>query len=103
MTPPDSNTSPPPEPPRPGAPPPTPPPARPWRAEGLPPGAPPVKPKRSWTRFAVAMAAYFAIFGLLTLQDRFNGPQIAVPYTELKSQVAKKNVTAVFSRGDSIE
>jgi len=105
MTPPDSNAKPTPEPPhggRAGAPP-TPPPARPWRAEGLPPGSPPANPKRSWPRFAIAMAAYFVIFGLLTLQDRFNGPQIAVPYTELKSQVAKKNVTAVFSRGDSIE
>lgn len=41
-------------------------------------------------------------FGLLTLQDRLNGPE-AVSYTEFKSQVTAKNVAEVFSRGDTIQ
>jgi cell division protease FtsH len=42
------------------------------------------------------------LFGVLTLQDRMSGPR-AVTYTEFKSQVANKNVTQLFARGDSIE
>jgi cell division protease FtsH len=42
------------------------------------------------------------LFGVLTIQDRLSGPQ-AVTYTEFKSQVANKNVTQLFARGDSIE
>ncbi len=79
--------------------PPSPPP--PWRTEGLPKGRPP-KQRPRWTRAAVWIAIYLAFFGVLTLQDRFSGPQ-AVPYTEFKGQVAGKNVSEVFARGDSIE
>jgi cell division protease FtsH len=42
------------------------------------------------------------LFGVLTIQGRLSGPQ-PVPYTEFKSQVAKKNVGELFARGDSIE
>jgi cell division protease FtsH len=42
------------------------------------------------------------LFGTLTIQDRLSGPQ-PVPYTEFKTQVAKKNVAELFARGDSIE
>jgi cell division protease FtsH len=45
---------------------------------------------------------YGVLFGVLTLQDRLSGPQ-AVPYTEFKSQVAAKNITEVFAKGDTIE
>jgi cell division protease FtsH len=42
------------------------------------------------------------LFGVLTIQDRLSGPQ-PVPYTEFKTQVAKKNVAELFARGDSIQ
>src|SRR4051812_23942233 len=76
-------------------------PPQPWRTEGLPKGQPP-KPRRRWPAVAVALGAYLIVFSVLTVQDRLSGPQ-AVPYTEFKGQVAKKNVVAVFARGDSIE
>jgi cell division protease FtsH len=53
-------------------------------------------------KLAAWLGAYLVLFGVLTIQDRLSGPQ-AVPYTEFKTQVAAKNVTAVFARGDSIE
>ena len=48
------------------------------------------------------IVGYGVLFGMLTLQDRLSGPQ-AVPYTEFKGQVAAKNVTEVFAKGDTIE
>jgi cell division protease FtsH len=45
---------------------------------------------------------YGILFGSLTLQDRLSGAQ-AVPYTEFKGQVAARNVTEVFAKGDTIE
>jgi cell division protease FtsH len=48
------------------------------------------------------LLAYLVLFGAFELQDRLSGPQ-AVAYTEFKRQVAAKNVTQVFARGDSIE
>jgi cell division protease FtsH len=39
---------------------------------------------------------------MLTVQDRLSGPN-PVTYTEFKTQVANKNVTQLFARGDSIE
>ncbi|HKP56877.1 MAG TPA: ATP-dependent zinc metalloprotease FtsH [Polyangiales bacterium] len=48
------------------------------------------------------LVAYLVLFGILEAQDKLSGPQ-ALPYTEFKSQVAAKNVTQVFARGDSIE
>jgi cell division protease FtsH len=77
------------------------PPPRPWRTEGLPKGEPP-KPRRRWIAAAVWLLGYLLFFGLLTVQDRLSGPQ-PVPYTEFKSQVAKKNVGELFARGNSIE
>ena len=76
-------------------------PARPWRTEGLPKGQAP-KPKPRWLRLGAWLLAYLVLFGVLEVQDRLSGPK-AVPYTEFKSQVAAKNVTQVFARGDSIE
>ena len=64
---------------------------RPWRTEGLPEGQPP-KPRRAWQGWVPWLLVYGLLFGVLTLQDRFAGPQ-AVPYTEFKVQVAGKNVT----------
>ena len=77
-------------------------PPRPWRTEGLPDGQPP-KPRSRWKAIIVGLIGYAVIFGVLTAQDRLAGPQVAVPYTELKAQVEKKNVSGVFARGDSIE
>src|SRR5512139_845280 len=75
---------------------------RPWRTEGLPKGEPPKEPTPLWLRVAVWLATYLVFFGLLTFQDRMNGPQ-QVAYTEFKNQVAQKNVAELFSKGDSIQ
>ncbi len=99
------STAPPPTPPgRPGDPPPdraTP--ARPWRTEGVPRGddAPPPR-KMRWPVLASWAIGYLVLFGMLTLQDRMQGPQ-AVTYTEFKAQVEKDNVAEVFARGNTIE
>jgi cell division protease FtsH len=42
------------------------------------------------------------LFGVLTIQDRLSGPQ-PIPYSDFKTQVANKNVSELFARGDSIE
>src|SRR4051794_19497675 len=76
-------------------------PPRPWRTEGLPPGDP-ARKRRRWITTAMWIVGYGVLFGMLTLQDRLGGPQ-AVPYTEFKSQVAAKNITEVFAKGDTIE
>src|SRR5690242_18183834 len=77
------------------------PPSRPWRIEGLPKRNPP-KAGMRWTRMAFLVAGYVLLFSMLTVQDRLSGPH-AITYTEFKTQVANKNVTQVFARGDSIE
>jgi cell division protease FtsH len=77
------------------------PPTRPWRTEGLPKN-PPGNARRRWTTALILFAGYLVLFIIFTIQDRLSGPQL-VPYTEFKSQVASKNVTEVFARGDSIE
>ena len=77
--------------------------AAPWRTEGLPKKdeeAP--KPKRRWWPMLAWGLGYLIFFGVLTLQDRWSGPQ-AVPYTEFKTQVSAKNIAEVFARGNSIE
>jgi cell division protease FtsH len=48
------------------------------------------------------VVGYLVLFGMLTLQDRQQGPQ-AVSYTEFKAQVAAKNVAEVFARGYTIQ
>jgi cell division protease FtsH len=79
-------------------PPATPPP--PWRTEGLPEGQ--QKPRLSRATWLAWLAAYLLLFGLFTIQDRLSGPR-ALPYTEFKGQVAARNVSEVFARGDSIQ
>jgi len=76
-------------------------PSRPWRTEGLPHGEPPRQGRR-WLTLLAWIVGYAFLFGSLTLQDRLSGPQ-SVPYTEFKSQVAARNVTEVFAKGDTIE
>ena len=76
-------------------------PPRPWRTEGLPSGDR-AQQRRPWSRTAIWIVGYGVLFGILTLQDRLSGPQ-AVPYTEFKGQVAARNVTEVFAKGDTIE
>jgi cell division protease FtsH len=86
-----------------GTPPPQNPPSRPWRTEGLPPDQDQAPRKsRRWSTLALLAAGYLVFFALATVQDRLNGPQ-ALSYTEFKTQVGKKNVAEVFSRGDTIE
>ena len=73
---------------------------RPWRTEGLPEGQPPKR--RGLRGWAPWLIVYGLIFVVMTLQDRFSGPQ-AVPYTEFKAQVASRNVEEVFARGNTIQ
>ena len=80
--------------PEPGAP-------KPWRTEGLPP-APSKDGKPRWSLVALAAIGYAIVFAVLTVQDRLSAPQ-AVPYTEFREQVVGRNVSEVFSRGDSIQ
>ena len=88
---------------RPGEPPPDRAPARPWRTEGVPPKPDATPPRRvRWTVLASWAIGYLVLFGILTLQDRMQGPQ-AVTYTEFKAQVGSDNVAEVFARGNTIE
>jgi cell division protease FtsH len=48
------------------------------------------------------VALYLALFAVFTVQDRLAGPQ-PIPYTEFKAQVARRNVEAVFARGNTIQ
>jgi cell division protease FtsH len=80
---------------------PTQPSSRPWRTEGLPQGRPGT-PRRRWTFLAIWVLGYLVLFGMFTAQDRLNAPA-TIAYTEFKSQVANRNVAAVFARGDTIE
>ncbi|HEU4534385.1 MAG TPA: ATP-dependent metallopeptidase FtsH/Yme1/Tma family protein, partial [Polyangiaceae bacterium] len=80
-------------------------PTRPWRTEGLPPdgkGEPPKKERNWWTLATRAFVIYLVVFGLLTLQDRLNGPQ-TVTYSEFDRQVQAGNVVEVFARGQTIQ
>src|SRR5262245_8110086 len=72
-----------------------------WRTEGLP-QKPQPKQRPRWVGLVPWLVGYLLWFGVLTLQDLRSGPQ-TVPYTEFKSQVARKNVAELFARGDSIE
>jgi cell division protease FtsH len=76
-------------------------PLKPWRTEGLPKDKPPARPPR-WKMVPALLLGYLVLFAVVTIQDRLSGPQL-LPYTEFKTQVARKNVAEVFSRGDSIE
>ena len=75
--------------------------SRPWRTEGLPHGDP-ARQRRRWLTTVMWIVGYGVLFAILTFQDRLSGPQ-SVPYTEFKGQVATKNVTEVFAKGDTIE
>jgi cell division protease FtsH len=76
-------------------------PAKPWRTEGLPPPSSKAGKPR-WSLFAMAAIGYAVVFAILTVQDRLSAPEI-VPYTEFRQQVVGRNVSEVFSRGDSIQ
>jgi cell division protease FtsH len=75
--------------------------SRPWRAEGLPKGQD-QKPQRRWTLLSALALGYLVLFAVLTIQDRLSGPY-SIPYTEFKTQVANKNVSEVFARGNTIQ
>lgn len=79
-------------------------PNRPWRTEGLPPGSK-EPPRKRWDWWAIAtrgLIIYLVIFGLLTLQDRLNGPQ-TITYSEFDAQVEDGNVAELFARGHTIQ
>jgi cell division protease FtsH len=80
---------------------PTQPSTRPWRTEGLPQKLP-GSPRRRWTFVAIWVLGYLVLFGMFTAEDRLNAP-VTIAYTEFKTQVAGRNVAAVFARGDTIE
>lgn len=75
---------------------------RPWRTEGLPHREPPGQRPRWWITIVIWAIGYLLLFGVFTIQDQLAGPQ-PIAYTEFKSQVANRNVSEVFARGDSIQ
>ena len=78
---------------------------KPWRTEGLTQeSGDEDKPRRPrWLRIVLwFVLPYLVIFGLLTMQDQFTGAQV-VSYTEFINQVEARNVSNVFSRGDTIQ
>ncbi len=80
-------------------------PNKPWRTEGLPSqgGKDEPEKKRNWWGIATrVLIVYFIVFGLLTLQDRLNGPQ-TISYTEFDTQVEANNVEELFARGHTIQ
>jgi len=80
-------------------------PHRPWRTEGLPShdGKDEPSKKRNWWGIATrVLVVYLIVFGLLTLQDRLNGPQ-TISYTEFDAQVESGNVAELFARGHTIQ
>jgi len=67
------------------------------------PAPPPPQPgisRRQWIIFLVILAANFLLMRLLLPSP--NAP-IALPYTAFKEQVEKRNVEAIYSKGESIE
>jgi len=74
--------------------------SRPWRTEGVPGGS--AKPRRDWSRWLVWPLGYLILFAMFTYQDHMSEPQ-AVSYTEFKVEVAAKNISEVFARGDTIQ
>ncbi|HEX7045354.1 MAG TPA: ATP-dependent zinc metalloprotease FtsH [Burkholderiales bacterium] len=64
------------------------------------PGPNSTLPRRVWITFLVLLLLnYLAANFLFPAADR----PITIPYTEFKQQVARGNVEAIYSRGDSIE
>ena len=70
---------------------------RPGAAKGS--GAAKMPPRRSWLWFVVALVVNFFLVRLL--MPGAEGP-VTVPYTLFKEEVAKGNVQAIYSRGDTI-
>src|SRR5215813_6907399 len=64
------------------------------------PPPPPGISRRHWITFLVILAANFLLMRLLLPNP--NAP-IALPYTAFKQQVEKRNVEAIYSKGESIE
>jgi cell division protease FtsH len=68
-----------------------------------PPGKndiPAMPPRKSWGLFALILLVNYLLVRLL-----FPGPDTpaTIPYTVFKQEVAKGNVTTIYSRGDSVE
>ena len=63
------------------------------------PGRQSVPPRRTWLWFVIILAVNFLI--ARTLLPSAEGP-VTVPYTLFKEQVAKQNVEAVHSQGDTM-
>ncbi|WP_408638992.1 ATP-dependent metallopeptidase FtsH/Yme1/Tma family protein [Nocardiopsis suaedae] len=60
------------------------------------------RPRASWIRFFITLAAvYLVAFGLTWLTDGRGAA--TVPYTSFTQQVAAGNVKEVYARGDTIE
>ncbi|HZK05276.1 MAG TPA: ATP-dependent zinc metalloprotease FtsH [Actinomycetaceae bacterium] len=79
---------------------------QPWRTEGLPPGAgdDPEPPRFNWARLiGWGMAVYLLSFLVLTVFGGLVSQTVTVSYTDFTQQVANGNVSAVYSKGDTIE
>jgi cell division protease FtsH len=57
-------------------------------------------PRRTWVWFVVAMVVNYFLVRLLMPGGE---PSVTVPYTVFKDEVAKGNVQAIYSRGDTIK
>src|SRR5687768_15102520 len=62
-------------------------------------GAAKMPPRRSWLWFLVALVVNFFLVRLLMPSPE--GP-VTVPYTLFKEQVGKRNVQAIYSRGETL-
>jgi cell division protease FtsH len=70
---------------------------RPGAAPG--PGQAKMPPRRTWLWFVLVLLANYFLVRLLMPSP---GAPVTVPYTLFKEEVKKGNVTAIFSRGDTI-
>ena len=63
------------------------------------PGQPKMPPRKTWLWFVLVLLANFLLVRLLV-----PGPKapVTVPYTLFKEEVTKRNVAAIFSRGETL-
>jgi cell division protease FtsH len=61
------------------------------------PKQPPMPPRRTWAWFLLILLANYLLFSVL-----FPGKDrpVNIPYTLFKDEVNKKNVEAIYTRGD---
>jgi cell division protease FtsH len=63
------------------------------------PAQPKMPPRRAWTWFAIALLVNYLIMSLLVPNPQ---APVTVPYTLFKDEVTKRNVEAIYTRGETI-